>query len=94
MGHTILGRRSAFWSAGRAASEMGSRFRIALVSRVGKADSQIAFLDDPFGLAERGQLSAVPNAWRICGVTGSPKDLELERAKKKIRHIEAHPPGN
>ena len=77
----------------RAASEMGSRFRIALVSRVGKADSQIAFLDDPFGLAERGQLSAVPNAWRICGVTGSPKDFELERAKEKIRHLEAHPPG-
>ena len=54
----------------RAASEMGSRFRIALVSRVGMAGSQIAFLDDPFGLAERGHLSAVPNAWRICGVTG------------------------
>ena len=58
----------------RAAGDMDSRFRIALVSRVGKADSQIAFLDDPSGLAERGQLTALPNSWRICGVTGRPVD--------------------
>ena len=58
----------------RAAGDMGNRFRMALVSGVGKADSQIAFLDDPSGLAERGQLTALPNSWRICGVTGRPVD--------------------
>jgi len=55
---------------------MGGRFRIVLVSRVEKADSQIAFLDDPSGLAERGQLTASPSAWRICGVTVRPVDVD------------------
>ena len=64
----------------RAAGDMGNRFRMALVSGVGKADSQIAFLDDPSGLAERGQLTALPNSWRICGVTGRPGGHGLARA--------------
>ena len=64
----------------RAAGDMGSRFRMALVSGVGKADSQIAFLDDPSGLAERGQTHCVAQFMADLWRHGSPGGHGLARA--------------
>ena len=64
----------------RAAGDMGSRFRMALVSGVGKADSQIAFLDDPSGACGARPTHCVAQFMADLWRHGSPGGHGLARA--------------
>jgi hypothetical protein len=49
----------------QAAEKLGGRYRLALVVNVCSKNPRIEFLDNPWSLAESGQLSTTPLTWKI-----------------------------